>query len=104
MPCRAESPHFAELDAAFDDRVVFLDVFLKQEAPKIARFHEKHPSHLVILRDPEGSALDAYDFRMTPLVVVIGPDGVLRYRGGFASADELRPVIDGCLPEDVASP
>lgn len=84
--------------------MVFLDVFLKQDASKVARFHSKKPSAFLILRDPEGSAFDAFDFRLTPLVIVVGPDGVLRFRGGVTGADELRPVIEGCLPAGPADP
>lgn len=100
MGCRAESPHFAKVkkDLA-DDRLAVLDVFLKQDPEKVRRFAAKKGYDFLFLRDPEAAARGVFDFKMTPLIVVIDAEGTLRYRGGVTKAEELAPIVAAALGE-----
>ena len=94
-----------------DEDVVFLGINSNrgQAAESIAQYIDRHGINYTVVKD-EGSAIaDAYGARVTPHVMVIDGEGVLRYRGGVeerpgnpnncgnSDTQYLAPVIDALL-------
>ena len=84
-PCRRELPELAALHAEFGERARFLGVLSGEEK----HVNEREARNLLAkaavrypqLRDSDGKLSKTFGVKGTPTVVVLGPDGQLRYHG-----------------------
>jgi thiol-disulfide isomerase/thioredoxin len=91
-PCRLELPEFQKLYEAFRDRAAFLTVNVelqantKDEHLKLARDYMKETGFTFpVLPDLDGAVAKAHGVDNYPTVLLIGRDGVVRYRNtGFS--------------------
>ncbi len=85
-PCRRELPHFEALYGRYREKVAFLSVNVEMEKSEeahlekarafIAQNHYSFP----VLPDHDGVAVNAHGISSYPTLLLIGPDGRIRYR------------------------
>ncbi len=82
-PCRKEIPLLKELYVRYGTKLNMLGVAVnfKQTEADVARFREANALQYTILWDKENSAADHYCVSGIPTVVLVDPQGVIRYRG-----------------------
>ena len=106
-PCRAEAPILAQLDADYGDRVEFLGINVRDQAPSALAFSGsfgiQYPS---ILDQDNGSAVvQAYagivPLNAVPTTLVLDREGRVAKRilGQIQDASVLRTLVDDVLAE-----
>lgn len=98
-PCFRQMPKLAEAVELVGDDVVVLSVNVDEEAAdrahKIDRFIESANVEFDTLVD-NGTAQQLYGVRTLPSLVVVGPDGVVRWTGtGVHDTAEIVEAIEG---------
>lgn len=98
-PCIKQMPALQELenDPGLKDTLKILSINTDDEAPTrdalIHRFLDKHGLELEVLID-DGVVSNLYGVRRIPTLVIIGPDGIVRYgSSGVLSESKLRKLI-----------
>lgn len=98
-PCRKQMPALQaiEADAAMDEKVVILSINTDDadagREKLVHNFMSKNGFSFDVLMD-SGSVSGLYGVRSIPTIVVIGPDGIVRYaRSGVLNESRLRELI-----------
>jgi cytochrome c biogenesis protein CcmG/thiol:disulfide interchange protein DsbE len=100
VPCQKEIPEltkFAEKHAA--DKIKFFLVNIDPEGgPKVEPFVKDKKYTLPVLLDPYRKTAERYGVRSLPALIVIGPDGIIRYssvgfKEGVSLENKLEEVI-----------
>jgi thiol-disulfide isomerase/thioredoxin len=86
-PCRRELPHFEQLYGRYrGDKVAFLSVNVEMERTveahleKARAFIAQNHYSFPVLPDHDGVAVNAHGISSYPTLLLIGPDGRIRYR------------------------
>jgi thiol-disulfide isomerase/thioredoxin len=96
--CRRVEPQLDKLARDYEGRaaVIALDANAGEAAEKVAAFAKEKGLALPIVLDAGGRTADVFGTDVTTTTVVIDGDGVLRYCGRFAQAEEaLKAVLAG---------
>ncbi len=94
-PCREELPEMTKFAAA-NPAVAFYAVDVQEPAAKVEGFLRQNGYNLPVLFDTGGSVAQTYRVSAIPTTVVIGRDGVIKFRkSGTMTAAELAGIIRG---------
>lgn len=96
--CRRVEPQLDKLARDYQGQaaVIALDANAGEAAEKVVAFAKEKGLTLPIVLDPGGATADVFGTEVTTTTVVIDADGVLRYCGRFAQAEEaLKAVLAG---------
>lgn len=107
LPCRVETPDFVALqDELEDEGVRFVGVSLDEGGfDDVRPFAEEFGVNYPLVLD-DGALLDPYGgLAALPTTVLIGRDGVARYRvRGLTSEEQLRPLLRTLIAERPPNP
>lgn len=94
-PCREEMPELQKFVRA-NGAVAFYAVNIQEPAAKVQGFLDQHGYTMPVLLDSGGSVAQTYRVSAIPTTLVIGKDGIVKYRKtGPVTATELEGVIRG---------
>ncbi len=104
-PCRTEAPILTKLNASYGDKVNFLGVNLRDQAPSALAFSDKfgiqYPS--ILDQDNGGAVIQAYagivPLTSVPTTLVLDPQGrvAARILGQIQDASILKTLVDDTL-------
>lgn len=94
-PCRMQAEILHEVYSEVDrSQVEFLAVSLGESRETVASFVEKDPFTYPVLLDPEEALGVAFEVFALPTVVVVDPEGLIRFaQPGITDAGTLRSVL-----------
>jgi thiol-disulfide isomerase/thioredoxin len=94
-PCRREIPVLKEMYVKYGTKLNLLGVAVnyRQTEKDVARFSEANSLQYTVLWDAENKAADNYCVSGIPTVVLVDPEGVIRFRGGHIS-ESLVDLLD----------
>ncbi len=94
-PCRIEMPRLEDLQEKYADRgLEVVGINSGEPLDRVRRFLERTGYNYTMLVDPRNEASRLYDTKYIPTLVVIDPDGEVRfYASGDYSERDLRAVL-----------
>lgn len=100
-PCKLETAHLKQVQATYGDRIAILSVGAdRDEGPvEMRAFRDEYATNWSYAADPAGAVATAYNLRIIPKMVLIDPDGIVRFEGsGEVYPSTLARVIDPGAP------
>jgi len=99
-PCNAQVPELNKVVEEYGDKVVVLDVNIREEAEQVAQHHENLGAKFGTVLDSDAAIAQKYDVAGIPVVIVADQEGKIVYRGHYTPFDNLKRVIDPLVEED----
>jgi len=97
-PCTEQIPELNKVRAAYpSDKLAVIELDLGEPVALVKRHAADHGVAFTTVLDPTSKAAQLYGVTAIPVTLVAAPDGTILYRGGYASADDLKPHIDNAL-------
>lgn len=94
-PCRKSIPHMNDLAAMFKESVAIVGLS-DEDAPVVREFMKKTKMAYAVATDPGGRMARVTKHQGIPFVIVVSPDGIVRWQGHPMALDEatLRQIVE----------
>ncbi|MFW6162057.1 MAG: TlpA family protein disulfide reductase [Planctomycetota bacterium] len=92
--CKKELAEFEKVIDKYGDKVVTLDIDVKEPAAKVKASHKKLNVRTPVVLDPQGKAAAKYDVRGFPTLIVADHKARVLLRSYYVPFAKLEPILD----------
>lgn len=94
-PCRAIVPVLKDIYEAYRAKgLEVIAVYLGEPRSTVEEYATQHHIPYTVLLDTEGSVGSAYSVRGVPTIIIVGRDGVIKYRGHRVPTDMIKTMVE----------
>ena len=95
--CTKQLAEFNKVAGEYGDKVLVLDIDVREPASKVKAHGERHNFQGTTLLDPTGEAARAYGVEGIPHTIVADADGNILFKGNYTPFAKLKAAIDKAL-------